>query len=407
MAGRFIRPNPYITLFSPFSFGPQFDFLFDPEEKEFKKDPHGFILEPVYSKIEENPKLIGIAIGVTPFGNLLDRLLPEGVDGIIAVLKDNCGNVMSFELSSGKAYFLGYEDVHEAEMASYVRTETNIEMYEEILDGLCAHDLSLYPTNKLRATYDTWDAAVYTAIVAGAFSLTAFLLTVYDYMVTRRQDKTMQTALHSRAIVTSLFPEQIARTLVNEPDRRSSITGVENVLRDDSGEVNTSEVAKASKPLADLFPEATVMFGDLVGFTAWSSMREPHQVFMLLETIYGAFDKIATQRGVFKVETVGDCYVAVCGLPKLCKDHPKVMARFARECCRKLPIVLQGLAVKLGPDTAEFGIRIGLHSGPVTAGVLRGDRARFQLFGDVSKYIFVADVCRRRNKSLCCSPVSQ
>jgi class 3 adenylate cyclase len=113
-------------------------------------------------------------------------------------------------------------------------------------------------------------------------------------------------------------------------------------------------------------------------------MREPHQVFTLLETIYAAFDEIATRRGVFKVETVGDCYVAVCGLPKPRKDHPTVMARFAHGCCRKLAIVLQPLAVKLGPDTAELGIRIGLHSGPVTAGVLRGDRARFQLFGDVS-----------------------
>jgi class 3 adenylate cyclase len=363
-------------------FRPQFDFLFDPEEKEFKKDPHGFILEPVYSKIEENPKLIGIAIGVTPFGNLLDRLLPEGVDGIIAVLKDNCGSVMSFELSSGKAFFLGYEDLHEAEMASYVRIEANIEMYEEIIDGLCAHDLYLYPTNKLRATYDTGEAGIYTAIVAMAFSLMAILLMVYNHTVTTRQEKTMQTALRTRAIVTSLFPEKIARTLVNEPDRNSK--GVGKILSD-RGDVNTSEVMnKASKPLADLFPEATVMFGDLVGFTAWSSMREPHQVFTLLETIYAAFDEIATRRGVFKVETVGDCYVAVCGLPKPRKDHPTVMARFAHGCCRKLAIVLQPLAVKLGPDTAELGIRIGLHSGPVTAGVLRGDRARFQLFGDVS-----------------------
>jgi hypothetical protein len=164
--------------------------------------------------------------------------------------------VMSFELSSGKAYFLGYEDVHEAEMASYVRTETNIEMYEEILDGLCAHDLSLYPTNKLRATYDTRDAGIYTAIVAGAFFLTALLLTGYDYMVTRRQDKTMQTALHSRAIVTSLFPESIARQLVNEAHETKkdknmqkpylNRTGFENVLSD-RGEVNTLEVMKASK----------------------------------------------------------------------------------------------------------------------------------------------------------------
>jgi class 3 adenylate cyclase len=74
------------------------------------------------------------------------------------------------------------------------------------------------------------------------------------------------------------------------------------------------------------------MFADLVGFTVWSSVREPAQVFTLLETIYSAFDKIAKRRHVFKVETIGDCYVAVTGLPEARKDHAVVMARFANEC---------------------------------------------------------------------------
>ena len=47
---------------------------------------------------------------------------------------------------------------------------------------------------------------------------------------------------------------------------------------------------------------------DLVGFTAWSSMREPASVFILLETLFRAFDKIAAKRMVYKVETIGDCY---------------------------------------------------------------------------------------------------
>jgi len=51
----------------------------------------------------------------------------------------------------------------------------------------------------------------------------------------------------------------------------------------------------------------------IVGFTAWSSTREPTQVFTLLENIYHSFDEIAKRRRVFKVETVGDCYVAVAG----------------------------------------------------------------------------------------------
>lgn len=112
------------------------------------------------------------------------------------------------------------------------------------------------------------------------------------------------------------------------------------------------------------------------------STREPFQVFQLLETIYGALDEIAKRRRVFKVETVGDCYVAVAGMPDPRKDHAVVMARFARDCIFKMNEYSHKLETTLGPDTADLTFRIGLHSGPVTAGVLRGQNARFQLFGD-------------------------
>lgn len=59
------------------------------------------------------------------------------------------------------------------------------------------------------------------------------------------------------------------------------------------------------------------------GFTKWSSTREPEQVFELLEALYGAFDKIALRRVVFKVETIGDCYMAVTGIPNAQPDHGK------------------------------------------------------------------------------------
>lgn len=104
---------------------------------------------------------------------------------------------------------------------------------------------------------------------------------------------------------------------------------------------------------------------------------------MLLETIYGAFDRVAKRRHVFKVETIGDCYVAVTGIPRPQSKHALIMAKFAQECMIRLHDELERLSEnQLGPSTRNLAMRCGLHSGPVTAGVLRGQKARFQLFGD-------------------------
>jgi Adenylate and Guanylate cyclase catalytic domain len=91
---------------------------------------------------------------------------------------------------------------------------------------------------------------------------------------------------------------------------------------------------------------------------------------------------VRRKRRVFKVETVGDCYVAAAGLPHPRADHHIVMARFAQDCMDRFNDLTKKLEVTLGPDTGDLGLRAGLHTGQVTAGVLRGDRARYQIFGD-------------------------
>ena len=67
------------------------------------------------------------------------------------------------------------------------------------------------------------------------------------------------------------------------------------------------------------------------------------------------------------------------------------MARFAKDCLRKFSVVTRKLECTLGPDTSGLAVRIGLHSGAITGGVLRGERARFQLFGDTVSAINVFD----------------
>jgi class 3 adenylate cyclase len=74
-------------------------------------------------------------------------------------------------------------------------------------------------------------------------------------------------------------------------------------------------------------------------------------------------------------------YVAITGCPNPQKQHAKIMALFARDCMQQLRDVTHNLSEQLGEDTRDLAMRCGLHSGSVTAGVLRGEKGRFQLFG--------------------------
>jgi class 3 adenylate cyclase len=194
----------------------------------------------------------------------------------------------------------------------------------------------------------------------------------------------LNRALQSTAVVTSLFPKSVAEKLIQQSDAQSKFssnnTKLKSFLMD--GINGNGPIGKGSASLAELFPYTTVLFADIAGFTAWSSTREPSQVFDLLQGLYQAFDVVAKQRRVFKVETVGDSYVAVTGVPDPQEHHAVIMARFASDINIVVARVTHDLGLKLGPGTSELRMRIGIHSGPVTAGVLRGDKARFQLFGD-------------------------
>lgn len=142
---------------------------------------------------------------------------------------------------------------------------------------------------------------------------------LYDFYVTLRQRKVMMAAKRSNAVVASLFPKKVRERMLKEAEEQilaQEKSGQKGILR--LGAVPKAQlknflednitkadgVAFDTKPIADLFPSATIMYGDISGFTAWSSVREPTQVFTLLETLYHAFDEIARRRKVFKVETV-------------------------------------------------------------------------------------------------------
>ncbi|KAG7352535.1 adenylate/guanylate cyclase [Nitzschia inconspicua] len=344
-----------------YEIGNLFDWMFDPSEKSKKEEPHAFIMEQVHVDFGQGKEAGGFVLALTSFRNLFTRLLPEGTEGIYAVITGTlaCERNMTFLLRGEAVDFLGYEDLHELELEHH-RRSIQMEIYETVPDDLCLHELNLYPSKAYIDSYKTNGAVVYTSIVVLAFVVTAIFFLVYERLVTKREN-TKNAALK---VVSSIFPSNVQ----------------EKVLKGaaDGDAINTER----ESVIASFYPATTVLFADIEGFTAWSSTREPAQVFRLLECVYGAFDEIARRRKIFKVETVGDCYVAVCGMPQSRKDHAVAMIRFAKDCLTRMESLSQDLEVSLGPDTAELGFRVGIHSGPVTGGVLRGQNSRFQLFGD-------------------------
>eukprot|EP00980_Cylindrotheca_fusiformis_P020171 scaffold7242_cov137-Cylindrotheca_fusiformis.AAC.7 len=235
-------------------------------------------------------------------------------------------------------------------------------------------------------SFQTNEAVIYTIVVAVIFIFTSLVFLLYDYFVRRRQTKVMERIMRQDKIVSNVFPTAIRDRLYQgqEKQKGKNMKNIDRKLTDnfDGLDFDGDSNISGSAPLADLFPSITVVFADISGFTAWSSAREPQQVFVLLETLYGAFDKIVYRHSVFKVETVGDCYVAAVGLPEPVEKHAVVACKFARDCLKKMKEITLKLEVTLGPDTGDLDLRTGIHSGQVTAGVLRGERSRFQLFGD-------------------------
>uniref|UniRef100_A0A8C4ZPC0 Guanylate cyclase n=1 Tax=Gadus morhua TaxID=8049 RepID=A0A8C4ZPC0_GADMO len=129
---------------------------------------------------------------------------------------------------------------------------------------------------------------------------------------------------------------------------------------------------------AQSYSKATVYFSDIVGFTQLSGASTPHQVVDFLNQLYTTFDDIIDNYDVYKVETIGDAYMVVSGVPNENGiNHAGEIASMALD----LVNVCHAFKIPHKPTT-QLRIRAGIHSGPVVAGVVGTKMPRYCLFGD-------------------------
>jgi hypothetical protein len=150
---------------------------------------------------------------------------------------------------------------------------------------------------------------LYAFLVFGVFFAVALLARSYDQITQRHLERISSSERAARSLVDNFYPEIVQdKTFGNQEERGSSILHPKMNLKDfliDNNESDDNQELSA-KPIADLYTSCTVCFANITGFTAWSSEREPQQVFLLLETIFGVLEKIAKRSRVFKVETGKD-----------------------------------------------------------------------------------------------------
>lgn len=153
------------------------------------------------------------------------------------------------------------------------------------------------------------------------------------------------------------------------------------------------QLRTSSQLFAEAFSSVTVIFADIVGFTALARERAPSAVMATLDDLFSRFDDLCTRHDVFKIETIGDSYMAASGMLPRRIDHASVAVRFS------LDLLAAAKEVDLGEGKGHVMLRVGMHAGPVTAGLIGRTRARYCLFGGAAALFRLAGACCLNRRS--------
>ena len=157
--------------------------------------------------------------------------------------------------------------------------------------------------------------------------------------------------------------------------RREAEARSEELLTNAIPAAISARLKRGETRIAETYPDTTVLFADLAGFTPWTRETDPDRVVSFLDDLFSRFDALAAEHGVEKIKTIGDAYMAVAGAPAPNADHAASALRLARG-------MLDALAAARDRSGVELALRVGMASGPVVGGVIGQRRILFDLWGD-------------------------
>jgi magnesium-transporting ATPase (P-type)/class 3 adenylate cyclase len=129
--------------------------------------------------------------------------------------------------------------------------------------------------------------------------------------------------------------------------------------------------------ITDRFSDVTLMYADIVGFTAWSSTRSPKEVVGMLSELFSQFDRLCLKHNVYKVHTIGDCYV-VMGYKT---DKKRIPAQEAVNVLNFANSLIEVIQENNRRNNCELNMRVGIHTGEVIGGITGTDIVRYDIYG--------------------------
>lgn len=271
-----------------------FEFLYGSAVKDASDHPHSVLLQPIFpnfSHYTSGESMVAFLTMVLNWDSFFENILHDCVQGIVVVITGKCGTIFSYRLDGESVEFLGFEDKHDPE---YDKLKVEAEFAPMLsehqgFNEQCTYTVSVYPTDDFKESYISNGPTVLAIVVVLFFVFTAMVFAIYDFFVQRRQEKVMETAKRTNAVVASLFPENVRDRVLKDAEEQASDENKNNAKQsvfkrngssptrmqlkefmDEEEEDSSIGNVYGSKPIADLFPEATVFFADIAGTSSFS-----------------------------------------------------------------------------------------------------------------------------------------